>query len=720
MPCSPTNADDLTIEDINAPIDKNEVRKLNVAASDYAMRGNEKMALKMYKKTLALATLEIGRIQRRMEMTSGEPEHIKHSIQQVLNDEWVDVALIIAEIKTMMAIIHERTGDYDRAIRCCHDANEVYERQMKRNSHQPETSIYRHAMSNSTKMKHMAQKLEEANSSFMSRKELHEASLSIHRELCRATDPCTREVLFDTIYDNLSAALALELQSLGKNHPEVAETLTFLSKLHLARNDKAKALASMEKATSVAEVALGNLHPRTAEKYHDLARQFEGAGRGKKDQEKAISYYEKAIDAYREADGDFSLLVGTISNDIGVLLLRQGKYDAAIRRLNDALAMYGASKESTEAICIDTAQVWRNLGECYVLQGSWDAAALHFDSALNVQRSSRRMFEAMTPGARQGIVPALVNDENIADTLKRLGKAYAEQHDYEQAEGKLLEALTLLQNIPESPTKQDQIANVLFCLAEVKEADSKLEEAIKLYEESLELRQFSDGLRQKDTNSNAIHCALCMAGIGGIHMKQNDYAEAMNIFNQAIQNAWRQELPEGHPVVQMLRGKLRRAEQGSKGEASSHGDRAKHVLASSECRDDQDTNHTRGSSNQFGAWFLTASRLEKRALHRKKKGDIPGAIESTKHVLEFRRAYAAKQPEGRKSWKANIQVASTLVSLANLLMIQEELREAETCFREALDLYRSSGATKNDEPVQEIQRELDRLKWQYKAAGNRR
>lgn len=544
-------------------IDKNEVRKLNQSASFYALRGNEQMALKMYKKALSLATKEVSRIQRKMEKAMGEPDYLQKTIQQLLNDEWVEVALIIAEIKTMMAIIYERTGIYDRAIKCCNEARDVYERQMKRNAHQPEEEIFQQAQESATQMKHMAEKLLEADGSFHLRKGLHESCIKIHRELCRSKDPAVREMLFDTIYDNLSAVLALELQSLGKNHPEVAETLTFLSKLHLARNDKYKALISMERAVSVAEIALGNLHPRTAEKYYDLARQYETANRDRYDHENAVVFYEKAIEAYKEADGDFTRLVGTISNDIGVLLLRNGYHDSAIQRLSDALAFYGSSEDSQEVISADTAQVWRNLAECCVLRGEWESAVNNFTSALNVQRSARTLFDTVSPNNPGIAMPPLIHDESIADTLLCLGRAHSGNKNNKKAYQTFLEALTMLQNIPEvssernsnndSPLglaeKQDQVANAIFCLAQVQEAEMKLDEALKLYEEALELRTFSDTLRPKGKEANLIHCALCRAGIGSVRLHKNQYDLAFKAFNIALQNAQQ----HGTPLIPFLR-----------------------------------------------------------------------------------------------------------------------------------------------------------------------
>lgn len=124
---------------------------------------------------------------------------------------------------------------------------------------------------------------------------------------------------------------------------------------------------------------------------------------------------------------------------------------------------------------------------------------------------------------------------------------------------------------------------------------------------------------------------------------------------------------------------------------------------------------------QLDTWYQTASRLEKKARAKKEKGDINGAIEDTKHVLEFRKAYLARTRENKKpTAKSGQQVAHTLVELAKLQLIKEDVGEAEDLFREAMDIYKSIGLSKSADCVQEIKRELDRLKWQGRTQGRLR
>lgn len=128
-----------------------------------------------------------------------------------------------------------------------------------------------------------------------------------------------------------------------------------------------------------------------------------------------------------------------------------------------------------------------------------------------------------------------------------------------------------------------------------------------------------------------------------------------------------------------------------------------------------------GVCARVNTWSQTASNLEKKAKLKKERGDIDGAIEDAKHILEFRRAYAAKRVEGRKSVsKIRQEIAQTLVELARLWLIKEDVGEAGELFREAMDLYKSIGLSKHSDCVQEIKRELDRLKWQNKVSGRGR
>ena len=197
------------------------------------------------------------------------------------------------------------------------------------------------------------------------------------------------------------------------------------------------------------------------------------------------------------------------------------------------------------------------------------------------------------------------------------------------------------------------------------------------------------------------------------------------------------ELPEYHPVVHMLWEKSRKAAEKMTGKEDSTADTKEidsetvnsdmgQELSAVDSVNGEIDSKSENEQDQAGcasinSWFQTASRLEQKAKSRKEKGDIDGAIEATKHVLEFRRVHLAKRRESKKPiCNASQEVAKTLVGLAKLQLIREDVGEAEELLREAMVLYKLSGFSKRSDYVQEIKRELDRLKWQRRSRGGSR
>jgi hypothetical protein len=172
----------------------------------------------------------------------------------------------------------------------------------------------------------------------------------------------------------------------------------------------------------------------------------------------------------------------------------------------------------------------------------------------------------------------------------------------------------------------------------------------------------------------------------------------------------------------MLWDKLRYAKRkmGQSSILSKHSVTTESVSSSEsadECTENESPNAPSRSSPAT-SWLYAVSRLEKKAQNQKSQGDIKGAIESTNVVLEARRAHLSKRLNGkRKVSKAKKQVARTLVHLAHLVLITDATHQAEKHFKEAVDLYKSNGMPKSDDCMQEIHRELERLRWQHKKSG---
>ncbi len=537
-------------QDEKVGMDCEEVLNLNDIASGYALRGDEKTAINIYQRALTFALNEVETIQKRIENSMKEPEYRHDTIYQLFFCEWTDITQIIAETKMMMAVLYERMGDYDKAIKVCYEAKDVHELLLHFDL-KDQSELLASVQESFFLVNHMAKKLEDARRTFDTRRHLHESALKIHGELRSTNDGKKREALFGALCDQLSAVLRLEVESLGQHHPQVAETTAFISKVHLEKKDRTGALKWIQRAVKTAEIALGMKHPNTGEKYYQLARQYEGLNRGKYDRAHAILFYEKALDSFGDAEGDHSRTFGSISNDMGVLLMQEGRYDEAIQTLNDALAVYDSmEKRHGDDRYADVAQVWKNIAKCYVRQKKWDKAAVSFLSALGVQREARKLIETVNLDTPTTDMPMLIRDESIVDTMKRLGKVYSAMHEYNKADTILLEALTIFQDACECfkanskkvtplelAAKQDQLANLVFCLAEVKEAAQNFDDAIKLYGEALELRTYSDKVRSTTNKVNHVHIAMCLAGIGKVRIAKGEHTAAFKAFNEAIQSA---------------------------------------------------------------------------------------------------------------------------------------------------------------------------------------
>ena len=532
-------------------VDVDTAQNLNDIASGHALRGNETTAIKIYQRAIALTTCELDRIEKRIEKHLGTKKRNQKHYSELLS-EWKDVTLIVAETKMMMAVLYERMGDYDAAIITCKEGCAVCERLLFLESN--DCTIIE-VQEQFFLMYHMVTKLEEAKETFQERKDLQEAALQMYNEVQSTHDGKDRGSQLDAVLDKLFAALSLEMNSLGEHHPQVAATHEFISKVYLKKNDRSKALQTMKYAVGTAEIALGGNHPTTANKYCELARQYEGMDRNKYDQAYAMVYYQKALDIFEQAEGNCARMIVAILNDMGVLQLKQGKHKDAIQHLRRAVAVYESmTSQKEDGTYTDIAQVWRNLARCYVIDKQWDMAEVNFSSALYVQREARKAFDTRNENdGPKTEMPFVISDECIVDTMKRMGKVYTAMQEYNKADGILIEALTMYQDACEdfkakfedvSPlelaARQDRIAEIIYCLAKVQEELNSFDDAIRLYDEAMELRLYSDKVRDSRNKLNHVHIAMCLAGIGKMRLAKHEHSSAFKVLNEAIQNAMKE------------------------------------------------------------------------------------------------------------------------------------------------------------------------------------
>lgn len=545
-------------------LSKQKARNLIHKARNLASQGREDTALETYKSALYTLKHGVRTVSAQMEEAAIRPKLEKIALYIVLHEEWNEFAIIIAEVRSAMAALYEREESYDRSIRNYDEARTIFR-------HQAEFDERHHrkgstASQNEIAMEKKIQNLDEAKGSHLARQALHETIDRIREKISATVDKTSLAFLQEDLHEQISIVLSLETVHLGESHPQVADTKELLGMLYFERGQKEKSLQLMQKAVEIAEKTLGLIHPRTGRKYKQAAKMYEKLG-GNKNRSTAISYYEKAIKTLEASGGNFSDELCILLHDVGVLYIRQKEYGPAIKCLDDANRCWSKTYKDGDvgSISVLSIQIWLNLAECYAQSAEMDLAVTAVRKALNLQRYLQKTIQDEINGTKKTELPELIGPRGIAGTLSRLGKLLSSQKKFVQAYDPLLEALSLLQREYDAaqtasatdptvdlPRCQDEVASVLYSIAEVKQADTKFSDAKKLYQESLQLRRESDKLRPIDQKKNHVHCAMSLAGIASIALQRSNASEAYKLFNAAIHMVRKENLPESHPIVSML------------------------------------------------------------------------------------------------------------------------------------------------------------------------
>ena len=520
---------------------RDEFMKLKNIAANLASRGQEADALKAYTRALRLMRNDLSKIKKSMKNAL---ESTIASMQNQLCQAWVQVASEIAEIRTTMAILSERQGDYDTAIKSCEEARIVYQSYANL-----KTKVHIENKNDDDqleKMEHMLERLALAKASYSDRKLLHQDAAHVRSCICNEVDPDVKEELYDELFNVLATVLEMEQDSLGKVHPQVADTIAMIAQIHADRGETEEAIETMHSSVSIMRMSLGPLHPRTAITLRDLARLYES-----EDSDKAIQVYEAAIETFRGSYGSHHAMVGSTLNNVAVIYIKRGELDEAVQTLSDALAAYESGVERGNAINPEVAQVWKNLGECYSLRGEWESALFAYTSALGVQQDARRCHDVLDSTSVDISLDGPIafdgaDDSSYADTMLRLAKATAALGQYDEAVQSYEEALHIYRLMLHKASveaeghpstdmveAQDRVAHTLYCIAETQEKNVQYDEAVALYTESFDLRLRSDAVRE-NRRANMVHCAMCLAGIGSVHMHQHEYTDACLVLKESL------------------------------------------------------------------------------------------------------------------------------------------------------------------------------------------
>ena len=689
-----------------------KVRDLQREAADRACRGLEEEAVRLYRRALHVGRRDVTRVKEQLRQVAAATHHTPvaaKSIASRLHEDWMEIGVLIADTRNAQATIYERLGVYDKAMTCCGEALAVYKRQAKFLKRQipPEGTAattagaaaaaateYDAVRKQIHSMVEITNRIDRARDSYERRKRAHEEIIALRLEV-PSKAPAERRKLYAALTAKVRKVRTSETEILGPQHPQLGDTASLLGSLALEQGDKEAAISYMMEAYSIMKTSLGMKHPRTGMKLLHIASVYNNAAwrRQKMEERLAIDFYKQAIQVFRTSE-NCPFLLGSTMNDLAVVQIGRKQFDAAVDLLQQALQAYEQGQEAYPmASSWDTAQVWLNLGECHTQKRDYEKASTAFLNALNVQRDGRKIYEhAMkqdgTTASGELVPPShLVDDRRIADTLRRLGKSYVGCAAYDKAMVFFKEACMIHKNEVKKavqmlkgrdgnllPSMQDELAQTIYCMAELNDLTGKMDAAARLYGEALQLRLFADA--HKPARTNMVHCAMCLNGLGNLHMKKSEFDQAQGVFKEALGYCSAHGVPSEHPIVQMINQRLKQAV---------------------EALEDLSTDE--------------ATKLEKRALALFEEGKHDAAVLTLTSVMQARKETLKRlRNDGQDSVQAKHTTACTLKIFGRVLAAKGDNTSAERAYKDSLKLFKKAGTSNTDPVVVQVYEELSRVK----------
>jgi len=662
------------------------VKDLQKEATEKAHRGEEEEAQKLYRNAIQIAGSEIARINFRIVKSQEKHEETRIFIQKKLREDLRKIGLIIGKLRTKMAILYERSGDFERAISCCREAMEIYK-------HQPvvEETIKNNAQEMMDLMKIMCERLEQSFKALEGRDAMLMMIKEYRRSIGFATDPNEKKELYGIVEETAKKVESMEIAALGESHPQLAETLQLLSTIALEQGKHQDAVVYLEKAIKISKASLGLRHARIGQYYLRLARIHLGQGI----ESLALETFHCGTDILRHSE-KFTRVLGSTFNDVAVIYMRRREYDNATVNLHEALLFYErALKEESRdrdplepkncALSTDTVQVLRNLGECYMKQEEFEKARVELTKVLKLQRDARKVYDNVID-LDLGIIGVetflltLIDDGSIADTLVRLGRAEAAAGNHQKAVAFFKEAIDLFNRVSLSDvlangpsaladkqqrSRRDQVTNTLYCIGEECSKLGEYDEALRFYSDSMRLRSFSsNGAQEKQ--SSVLHCALCFVGIANAHLGKNEFVRAKKLLSETQDYCRANKVPTNHPVTTMVKHSLKEVMRGMAEAASQRKDEL--VV------------------------------LEERAMTEIAEGSFEKALATLNSAMEIRKNTLANlKSAGEDTAEQFHGIACLLRSFGSIYARMGDEENADRAYSDATRLFKRSGASESIE-----------------------
>lgn len=487
----------------------------------------------------------------------------RDEVEDQLESTLQNSASEMANVLNNIGVVLEMKREYQLAMNSYQDALDMYRNTCRRyeNAGDPEVDrTVNNIMQLSIAMRYHDRRME-----------LHSEAdkLAAQIELALHSDNhlCT-ELRIERL-NVLMCVLDLEVESLGQDHPGVGFTLLKKGALHLEMMHVDMAIKDTKDAVGILKKGLGSFHPEVGFALiklgdmfnYDISKYGGGLNGGDDSKNMALSLYREALIPLRESFGAVNSYSGLTNNCIGMLYSSKGKAKHAMSSFYDALASYGVrertgkemeANDERKSSYPDVFFVWINVGCLHMTRKEWQLALQSYLKAHSAFRclndeekqylppvaSKRLMKNALTMSKCR-----LNTDDDInwadflhASLLQSIGKAQSMMHRYGNAIDSLEEALLIHQVFAlrtagktHGLRSSQDMARILENLGDVLMISGDLTSALTRYIESLNLLRSNVSV-----GHSSIEIALVLGGIGQVHLKKGEYAEAKVVLKESM------------------------------------------------------------------------------------------------------------------------------------------------------------------------------------------
>ena len=352
-------------------------------------------------------------------------------------------------------------------------------------------------------------------------------------------------------------SLELREKALGKDHPDVAESVTTLAGVYQAKSEFGKAEPLYQRALKIREKALKEDHICVAQSANQLAGLYKDMAA----YSKAEPLYKRALTIRQAKLGEQSLEVAQSNSDLGGLYLAMGNYGAAEPYYQQALTV---RKAKLGADAPEVADTENELGNLSRQRGDYPLAETRFKQALAIREkklppADPRIAESVgdlaalyqSLGDLKAAEPLLrralelrqkalgADHPSVAESLAQLAELVLVQGNSGEAEQLLLRALKIRET--KLGANHPQVAESCSDLGDLYFAKTELGKAEQNYQRSLEIRQKALGAEHPAV-------ARSLFKLASLYRARGDFARAEPLYQKSLQQR-EKLLGSQHPDV---------------------------------------------------------------------------------------------------------------------------------------------------------------------------